>query len=864
MASVITDLPLPYAWATRLARWGLAPVFVCGLALTPAHSEDNGGQAPAAQLEELERVEPIEASPDNATPLRGESAAETLPLPQPAPRPLSRGPVERPTPPPLNLRPDPTNVLDEVRLLAAAKRHAEALSLLRDYRRRHPHDEQARRLELAIEVDQNEHRMRALINDQRQERLVVLADPDYLTAKAAASRPVVRRLDIVEFLVDQRRFPEALSAANAILEDHPYDEAVLSIKNAILRTMVEVERRRALSNRDIRHREVLKDVIEEGTMPRSPQRIPRTILIFDEDLADIERQRIQDRLGIRLDNISYQNAPVGEVLRLLFAAVGMNYIILDEAISEQTVTMFLVDASVAEVLGVLQNMIDISFNYKGGTVYITNSATPILTTEIIRLASGLTNVDMAPTLEPMSGMEGGDSGGQGFDLGGNNNDNRESDLDRFLARLPDLVNWPAGSTYFLERKSNSLYVRSSPSTVAEVKRLLHALDFNNTQVLIEAKFVEVSESALHELGVDWTIGGFQMSGNRGAVAGGMTQGTGNLSNNLPTLPGQGGLFSNLGVLSNPELAQATAAALETGLGAVASPGLNVGIIGAGSGMNPNFEARLRALEGRGKANTLSEPKILTLSNSTGIIEISRDRVFVESVRNIGTGTRGVERDDNGNFVTTGSNVIEPVFASEREGIRLRVVPSVARNSDIVTLAVFPTIKQFDGFPGMGVGVDNPDTGGSTIIQRPQFSYRQLATALHVKNGQTVVLGGLITEETSESRSGIPFLSSIPFAGAFFRSERKSTDRRKLLIFVTARIIDPSGAEYGEEERWLRDTARVILPPEVQHQLRRQDRERQAEAEETLQQWQDRNSQNERGAGQSLRAGNIRDRMQNRR
>ena len=142
-----------------------------------------------------------------------------LPLPPPAPLPLTPKAEKTLRHHLYNLEPDAEDVIGEVRLLAAAKRFNEALAVLRSYRVRHPEDAEARRLELAIEVDQNEYRMRSLIDDQRRDRLVVLANPSYLTAKAAATRPLVKRLEVAEFLLQQQRLPEALSTANAILSD---------------------------------------------------------------------------------------------------------------------------------------------------------------------------------------------------------------------------------------------------------------------------------------------------------------------------------------------------------------------------------------------------------------------------------------------------------------------------------------------------------------------------------------------------------------------------------------------------------------------------------------------------------------------
>ncbi len=102
---------------------------------------------------------------------------------------------------------------------------------------------------------------------------------------------------------------------------------------------------------------------------------------------------------------------------------------------------------------------------------------------------------------------------------------------------------------------------------------------------------------------------------------------------------------------------------------------------------------------------------------------------------------------------------------------------------------------------------------SAEIESPEFDTRSLFTSLHVQNGQTVVLGGLVKERDQKDRSGIPFLSRIPIIGLLFGRRSTTTERRHLLIFVTARLIEPSGAQISDDIRTMRDTARVVLPAE---------------------------------------------------
>ncbi len=120
----------------------------------------------------------------------------------------------------------------------------------------------------------------------------------------------------------------------------------------------------------------------------------------------------------------------------------------------------------------------------------------------------------------------------------------------------------------------------------------------------------------------------------------------------------------------------------------------------------------------------------------------------------------------------------------------------------------PQAIAFNNASGTGGVVQNQ------IERPPQFDTRRLVTALHIRNGGTVVLGGLAREKDSSTVAGVPGLSDIPVLGRLFRHESKATTRRNLMIFVTAHIVNPQGQKEGEEVQRLRDTARVLLPGQI--------------------------------------------------
>ncbi len=736
----------------------------------------------------------------------GDSSPRTVPL--------------RSSPISFEVLPGDDPALAEAKTLARAYRFEAALDLIRRYRQSHRDDPTARKLELALENRIQEQRMLGLIKGESEEHDPVLGDPDYQRARELADRPVRERLKVVEWLVENKRHPEAISTCNGILDERPYDEATLHIRNNILEHMVDFEKRRIARAAAIRRGEVVNEMAEGSMMPRQPDPIPREVIVFDEDLEAQEREKVLAKLDLRIPSINYKQAPIGTVLKEIFAIAGINYVLEDEALGAKTLTIRLLDVNLRRLLKIVQRLDRVRFNYRGNTVYVTSADSEILIPEIIRLKSGRIDTQKQPKLGQVSGGPSSGGGGGGMDLFGGGDDEM-SDLERLLEQLPDLIpDWPADSVVYYEPKSNSVYLKSSPSAIAEAKRLIHAMDYESAMVLIEAKFVEVSHEAERELGIDWKLGAFKTSGSRGVIAGGGQSGG----------TASGSLFADLASLANPDLANAASSSLESAVSTIrgaksaasslgGSGGLTAGLLGAGLSMSPNFEVQLNALENKGMANTLSEPKILTISNALGMIDISRDLVYIEEVEIEDFVINNYDNYAGGNTGDVNipeNRVIKPRIGTDYDGINFMVKPSVARNGEIIAMHLVPTVRfavDLKEFP-------ITTAAGSEVgtINRYEFQTRRLATTLYVKDGQTVVLGGLISARENQRRSGIPGLMDVPLLGQAFRTDKKTMERRKLLIFLTAHLVDPTGAHFTQDVRHLRDIARVILPANVQQQI----------------------------------------------
>ena len=133
---------------------------------------------------------------------------------------------------------------------------------------------------------------------------------------------------------------------------------------------------------------------------------------------------------------------------------------------------------------------------------------------------------------------------------------------------------------------------------------------------------------------------------------------------------------------------------------------------------------------------------------------------------------------------------------------LDVVPYVSADGYSIQMTIIPQITEFLGYdldtarlfvPTVVISSGNtPSTPITSQLPLPIFRSRQVVTSCNVWDGQTVVLGGLLTENVKKHKDRVPVLGDLPFLGRLFRSESSHTEKRNLIIFVTPRIIDPAG------------------------------------------------------------------------
>lgn len=164
-------------------------------------------------------------------------------------------------------------------------------------------------------------------------------------------------------------------------------------------------------------------------------------------------------------------------------------------------------------------------------------------------------------------------------------------------------------------------------------------------------------------------------------------------------------------------------------------------------------------------------------------------------------------------ISAGTSAITPTTQALETGPILDVVPYVLSDGYTINLTLIPSVTEFNGY------VTAPNiatvTGGLNVVQLPvilpEFSVQQVITTVNVWDGQTVVLGGLITSTTQTEKDKVPVIGDLPLVGRLFQSQTKASVKKNLMIFVTAMIVDPAGNRVHSEDEL--PFAQSAVPPQ---------------------------------------------------
>lgn len=401
------------------------------------------------------------------------------------------------------------------------------------------------------------------------------------------------------------------------------------------------------------------------------------------------------------------------------------------------------------------------------------------------------------------------------------------------------VQFPQGASANYLASSSRLVVRNTQENLDLVDTLVDAdIVSAPSQVEIESKFVEITQQNLKELSFDVLVGQGNIPGSNKVFFSGGTTGTGTApaATDFPLgFPTSGSLVEQplTSSLRSGNLAISANAidALLFPTGGLSK--LAPGILGVGSVLtDPTFQVVLRALNQKKGVDLLSAPRVTTKSGQRAVIEIIREfryptefdppqipQTFSPPTTSSAIGSTSAS---SGAFPVTPTT--PTAFETRNTGVTLEVEPTVGPDGYTIDLNLVPQVVEFEGFINYGSPIKTVSPasllagGGSTsvtltdnVINQPIFSTRKVTTSVSIWDGQTVVLGGLMREDVQKVEDKVPILGDIPIIGRAFRSSVDQHLKRNLIIFVSARLINPAGEPIQQDDEKEEVVEQIGLP-----------------------------------------------------
>ena len=506
---------------------------------------------------------------------------------------------------------------------------------------------------------------------------------------------------------------------------------------------------------------------------------------------------------IVISNVNFTEVPLNQAVNTLSAISedfdntdtgppGVNLVLLDPDRSNPTVNITLRNLSLKRILDFIVDSVGFQYEVQEDAVVLrpggenrnlNTEVFPVSRSTVIRM-TGLTEVDSRGgafdsdpfalndgTSSPASGMAGDAQTIRGFlQQAGVDFDNTE------------------GSTMAYD--GSAMIVTQTTRNLERIRNILNRYT-DVKQVEIEAKFLEVQEGTIEELGFDWIV-------------------THNESNN-GTGPGED-YRSSLRSLSDTSSPTNVSSSIliDGNVVEVISPPDIPGGVPLGAGSEPltrifgdvgkmNLDVAVRALSQTSGSDLLSAPKVTVLSGNRAEINVSQEfrypTRYTDTESNVGN-TSGSLTGGGAAGVTITPGTPED-FETRNVGVELSVTPIVEEDDYSITLELNPRVTEFEGFveyggPSVAVTADRTVKVPSGFYQ-PVFAVREVSTKVTIWDGATVVMGGLTREDVVTLNDKVPFLGDIPFFGRFFRSEGETSSKRNLLIFVTANLVSPGGS-----------------------------------------------------------------------
>jgi MSHA type pilus biogenesis protein MshL len=488
--------------------------------------------------------------------------------------------------------------------------------------------------------------------------------------------------------------------------------------------------------REIRIPEDVREIKPERPAP-SELKIPEFIPVT-EDISPVKT---------RIVDIVARNTPLRDVLHVIAEATGLNLVMEKGVAAETPITLTLKNVSAEDALNTIFTSVDYFYAVKDNMLIVKAVDTRIF--ELGHPAIVQTySVDVGGDIlggATGSLTAGGTTTGGTTTIKGNITQTSKSDAtafnfwDAIEKSIASILGTTAAAapgqpasvqqSFTINRLTGTIFVTAAKRNLERVEQYISTIKkVISRQVLVEAKIIEVQLSEGLKYGIDWTFL------NR-------TLGDGQIS-----IVSSG--FSSVVPLT--------------------SPNINFGIT-----RGTSFSTLLQALKQQGEVRTLSNPRVNIMNGQTALLSVGRNVSFISKVETTTTTAAGATPTTT--FTVTTSNILS--------GIIIGIVPYINENGEI-SLTVTPIISDLVQLQDKAIGSGT----SQTQISLPTVDLRELSTTVKVRDGQMIIIGGLISKKENLQDNKVPGLGDIPLLGEAFKSRDKSESRTELVVILQPVLV----------------------------------------------------------------------------
>ncbi len=440
-------------------------------------------------------------------------------------------------------------------------------------------------------------------------------------------------------------------------------------------------------------------------------------------------------------SMDFKDASLNDVLKIFSQQSGMNFIAASE-ISTKTVNLYLENVPIEEALERILRANNLTYEVRSDSnIFIVkelNLPVKELITRVYHLKYATVSSSKLKKTFSIDSSGGSSSGGSssggsssggsssgGSSSGGSSSGSSSGDSS-ILSTLKSIVS--ADGLVLEDARTNSIIVTDIPAQFPIIEQTIARLDIPIPQVLIEVEMLDISKNSADLLGVKWGEAPMTFKG-------------GERDDGYPFLDSPFPFFDQKPV---------TDAQFEDARYRVSTVSFQ------------GLKFTLNFLKNQTDTKSLARPRILTLNNETASIEILTDEVIgvtqsTTASEGIGTATTTAERTET--------------------GVSLKVTPQANLETKDILLAIEPKVTEAKSSSGILA---------SSSYKDPEK--RITKSMLRIKDGDTVVLGGLLRTSKQETNTRVPFISKIPIFGSAFKHKDLGDSQRELIIFITPHIV----------------------------------------------------------------------------